>query len=85
MSHNPQHNPAFKYKNKISYDETRKLPFQIYFKKIGFPRICADWCETNCIGKYGWYFDPKGGGPINVYVGFESGDDALYFTLKWIE
>ncbi len=44
--------------------------------------ICADWCEKNCVGKYGWYFEPE----VNdVYVGFEHQMDMFMFQLYWAE
>ncbi len=72
--------------SRVSYEESQTLPFQMHFKKIGFPKICADWCEKNTVGAWGWYFKGgKVGMPIEVYMGFEHQMDMFMFQLCWAE
>ncbi len=73
----------------MSYEASRELPFCILFKKAGFPKVCANWCEENVVGAWGWYFEEhweKDNGPINdSLIGFEHQNDMFMFQIYWAE
>lgn len=73
---------------RLSHEAGQKLPFQTYFKKIGFPKVCADWCEENTVGEWGWHFSEdcdKTDRLNDVYIGFEYQDDMFMFQIYWAE
>jgi len=50
---------------------------------------CIDWCQQNCTGKWGWWFEPAGeiANPENhwehqnAYMSFEQKVDATKFWM----
>lgn len=75
--------------SRLSYEDSKTLPYQLFFKKVGFPKVCADWCEINCIGDWGWYFvkalEKSKVSIDDVYIGFEHQSEMFMFQIYWAE
>ena len=55
----------------------------------GIPGDCIEWCQINCVGKWGWWFEPAGviENPTNhwedqrAFMSFEKKRDATKFWM----
>ncbi len=56
--------------------EAERLPYVATIQKPGVPHTLVQWCETNCIGKWSWWFDDD-----HAYIGFEKRVEAFIFKL----
>ena len=61
-----------------------------YMNSNGVMSECIDWCQQNCEGKWGWWFEPAGKieNPMNhwedqnAYMSFEMKRDATRFWMS---
>ena len=68
----------------------QKFRYDIYLNNNGVPAICIDWCEKNCQGSWGWWFNPhEDYDPMyhnveaqDAYMSFQYRRDAVRF---WFE
>ena len=68
----------------------QRFEFNIDMNSNGIMGDCIDWCERNCKGKWGWWFEPAGEienpnnhwEDQNAYMSFERRLDATMFWLS---
>ncbi len=68
----------------------KQFKFNIDLNSNGVMGDCIDWCEKNCKGKWGWWFEPAGEieNPKNhwegqnAYMSFERRLDATRFWMS---
>ena len=73
--------------NDCGYD--KKFKYDIDMDSNGIMGECIEWCQQNCKGKWGWWFEPAGEieNPRNhwehqnAYMSFEKKTDATRFWL----
>ena len=67
----------------------QKFRFNIDMNRNGIMGECIEWCQINCVGKWGWWFEPcqEISNPMNhwenqnAYMSFEKKKDATRFWL----
>lgn len=67
----------------------QKFKFNVDMDSNGIMSECIDWCQVNCEGKWGWWFEPAGEivnpqnhwEDQNSYMSFERKLDATRFWL----
>ena len=67
----------------------KKFQYNIDMNSNGVAGECIEWCQINCEGKWGWWFEPAGKieNPMNhwedqnAYMSFEKKIDA---TRLWM-
>ena len=67
----------------------QKFKYNIDMNSNGIMGECIEWCQENCEGKWGWWFEPAGEieNPKNhweyqnAYMSFEKKKDA---TMYWL-
>ena len=68
----------------------KKFRFNIDMNSNGIMGECIEWCQVNCQGKWGWWFQgPKSDNPYehnwqeqNSYMSFQYKKDATRFWLS---
>jgi|TARA_B110000977_G_C10936487_1_gene439167 hypothetical protein len=68
----------------------KKFKFDIDMNSNGIMSDCIEWCQQNCQGKWGWWFDQKDlYDPLqhnweeqDSYMSFEKKTDATRFWLS---
>ena len=68
----------------------KKFEFNIDMHSNGIMGGCIEWCQENCKGKWGWWFEPAGDviHPMNhwenqnAYMSFQRKVDATIFWLS---
>ena len=68
----------------------QKFKYNIDMASNGIMGECIDWCQVNCKGRWGWWFEPAGDieNPKNhwehqnAYMSFERKVDATMFWLS---
>jgi len=68
----------------------QRFEFNIDLNSNGVMGECIDWCEKNCEGRWGWWFDPAGEiahpqnhwEDQNAYMSFERKLDATRFWMS---
>ena len=68
----------------------QRFEFNIDMNSNGVMGDCIDWCEKNCEGKWGWWFEPAGlienpknhWEDQNAYMSFERRLDATRFWMS---
>jgi hypothetical protein len=68
----------------------KKFKFNIDMMNEGVPADCIEWCEKNCSGKWGWWFqstdlyDPTlhNYEEQNAFMSFEKKIDATKFWMS---
>ena len=67
----------------------KQFKYNIDMNSNGISGECIDWCQQNCRGKWGWWFEPAGqiDNPHNhwedqnSYMSFQYKKDATRFWL----
>ena len=67
----------------------KKFRFNIDMNSNGIMGDCIEWCQRNCEGRWGWWFDNKEQYNLNwhnwedqdAYMSFEKKKDATRFWL----
>jgi len=67
----------------------KQFEYNVDMNSNGIMAECIEWCQENCIGKWGWWFEPSGeiANPKNhwehqnSYMSFEIKRDATRFWL----
>jgi hypothetical protein len=67
----------------------KKFRYNIDMNSNGIMGDCIEWCQHNCEGRWGWWFDNKEQYNLNwhnwedqeAYMSFEKKKDALRFWL----
>ena len=67
----------------------KKFRFNIDMNSNGIMGECIEWCQVNCEGKWGWWFEPAGEiinpqnhwEDQNSFMSFEQKKDATRFWL----
>jgi hypothetical protein len=67
----------------------QRFKYNVDMHSNGIPGECIEWCQSNCKGKWGWWFEPAGEieNPVNhwehqnAYMSFERKKDA---TMYWL-
>ena len=67
----------------------QKFKFNIDMNSNGVMAECIEWCQINCEGKWGWWFENKGTYDMNyhnwedqnAYMSFEKKRDATRFWM----
>jgi len=67
----------------------KRFEFNVDMNSNGIMAECIDWCQENCKGKWGWWFEPAGvienpknhWEDQNSYMSFEFKRDATSFWL----
>jgi len=67
----------------------KKFCFNIDMNSNGISGECIEWCQINCEGRWGWWFEPVGEienpknhwEDQNAYMSFEKKRDATRFWL----
>jgi len=57
--------------------EPTKLKYKVKMDHQAVPHSYIKWCDSNCRGKWSWYFDLHHG-----YISFENAIDVTLFKLK---
>ena len=68
----------------------KRFKYVIDMNSNGIMAECIDWCQKNCEGKWGWWFEPAGEieNPTNhwedqnAYMSFEIKRDATRFWIS---
>ena len=68
----------------------QRFEFNVDLNSNGVMAECIDWCQQNCEGKWGWWFEPAGEieNPKNhwehqnAYMSFEKKMDATRFWMS---
>tara|TARA_Y100000592_G_scaffold99336_1_gene174983 strand:- start:407 stop:724 length:318 start_codon:yes stop_codon:yes gene_type:complete len=68
----------------------QKFKFNIDMNSNGVMGECIEWCQVNCTGKWGWWFEPAGEienpknhwEDQNAYMSFEKKIDATRFWMS---
>ena len=68
----------------------RRFRFNIDMDSDGIMGDCIEWCQQNCKGKWGWWFEPAGEienpnnhwEDQNAYMSFEVKRDATRFWMS---
>jgi hypothetical protein len=53
------------------------LVYITYVSDTGIPQYKINWCEKNCIKKWGWFFND-----IKSYIGFECEQEYFLYILS---
>lgn len=56
----------------------QEFPYIIDIERNSLPWTYTEWCNENCTGLWGWWFDVG-----TCYVGFTMWSDACWFCLKF--
>jgi hypothetical protein len=67
----------------------KRFRYNIDMNSNGIMGDCIEWCQINCEGKWGWWFEPAGRieNPTNhyedqnAYMSFQKKRDATMFWL----
>ena len=67
----------------------KKFRFNIDMNSNGIMGECIEWCQVNCEGKWGWWFEPAGqiDNPHNhwedqnSYMSFQNKREAMAFFM----
>jgi hypothetical protein len=67
----------------------KKFKFNVDMNSNGISGDCIEWCQVNCEGLWGWWFEPAGQivdpknhwEDQNAYMSFEKKRDASRFWL----
>ena len=66
----------------------KRFKFDIDMNSNGIMGDCIEWCQINCKGKWGWWFEGKDTYTVahnwedqNAYMSFEKKKDATRFWL----
>ena len=67
----------------------KRFKYNIDMNSNGIVGECIEWCQLNCEGRWGWYFENKGmynphyhnWEEQNSYMSFEKKTDATKFWL----
>ena len=68
----------------------KKFRFNIDMNSNGIMGECIEWCQVNCDGKWGWWFEPAGliqnpqnhWEDQNSYMSFQYKRDATRFWMS---
>ena len=68
----------------------KKFKFNIDMNSNGIMADCIEWCQINCEGRWGWWFEQKNlftekwhdWEDQNAYMSFEKKKDATRFWLS---
>jgi len=68
----------------------QQFEYNVDMNSNGIMGECIDWCQENCEGKWGWWFEPAGDidNPKNhwehqnAYMSFEKKLDATRFWMS---
>jgi hypothetical protein len=68
-------------KKSIEYGYNMRFRYDVAMNNNGVPAICIDWCEKNCQGNWGWWFDPHEDYDL-MYHNVEAQDAYMSFQYK---
>jgi len=68
----------------------QQFEYNVDMNSNGVMSECIDWCQRNCEGKWGWWFEPAGEienpnnhwEDQNAYMSFEIKRDATRFWMS---
>ena len=68
----------------------QQFKYNIDMNSNGIIGACIDWCQSNCEGKWGWWFEPAGEienpknhwEDQNAFMSFEKKLDATRFWMS---
>lgn len=68
----------------------QQFEFNVDMNSNGVMSECIEWCQINCEGKWGWWFEPAGEienpknhwEDQNAYMSFERQRDATKFWMS---
>ena len=68
----------------------KRFEYSVDMNSNGIAGECISWCQNNCTGKWGWWFEPSGEieNPANhwehqsAYMSFEKKIDATRFWMS---
>jgi len=68
----------------------QKFKYNIDMHSNGIPGDCIEWCQVNCKGRWGWWFEPSGEilNPRNhwenqnAFMSFQKKSDATKYWLS---
>ena len=68
----------------------QQFEFNIDLNSNGVMAECIEWCQLNCLGRWGWWFDPAGDiqsaenhwEKQNAYMSFERKKEATRFWMQ---
>jgi hypothetical protein len=53
------------------------IPYRVRLGTSGIPQLKLQWCERNCISKWGWFFLDE-----TAYIGFADDNEMLWYCLS---
>ena len=67
-----------------------RFKYNVDMQSNGIPGDCIEWCQLNCQGRWGWWFEPAGEienprnhwEDQNAYMSFEKKKDATRYWLS---
>jgi hypothetical protein len=59
----------------------QKFNFNVDMDSNGIMSECIDWCQVNCEGKWGWWFEPAGE-IVNPHNHWEDQNSYMSFERK---